>query len=154
METLPATVLILENHPIMRTALCEAIAEEEDLTVVEQGTDPTGGVQMVISLRRDAVFLKSKPDIILLAIGKPGLEELETLKALRNFLPDTPILALTSNEVSGQEQAALEAGAQAVLTKAASRSEIIHALRAIRSTNSSTDHREILKQEANTTTSQ
>ena len=128
MDVIPASVLVIETHPIMRTALCMAIAAEADLTVLEQGTKSTRGVQMVISLKSDDIFLTSRPDIILLAMGTPGLEELEALKALRNFLPETPILALISSEVPGQEQAALEAGAQAVLTKAAPRAELIRAL--------------------------
>jgi CheY-like chemotaxis protein len=51
------------------------------------------------------------------------------LKSLRNAYPEIPILALTSNELNGQEQAALAAGAGAVLTKAASRANLIRGLR-------------------------
>jgi two-component system nitrate/nitrite response regulator NarL len=128
MDVTPASVLVIESHPIMRTALCTAIAAETDLTVFEQETKSASRVQMVISLKSDDIFLTSRPDIILLAMGTPGVEELEALKALRKFLPETPILALTSNEVPEQEQAALEAGAQAVLTKAAPRAELIRVL--------------------------
>ena len=54
---------------------------------------------------------------------------METLTTLRMSLPDTPIFALISGEVKGQGQAVLEAGAQAVLTKAAPRDELIEKLK-------------------------
>jgi CheY-like chemotaxis protein len=64
-------------------------------------------------------------------MGNPGCDELEAMTALRISLPEMPILALTSNEVPGQEQAALKAGACAVLTKTATRTELIGKLREV-----------------------
>jgi len=122
-DILPASVLVIENHPLMREALCAAIADEPGLKV---------GMQVANSAEALQMFTISLPDIILLALGNPGAEELEALKILRQTLPDTPILALTSNEVDGQEQTALEAGACTVLTKAAPRAELIRALRELR----------------------
>jgi DNA-binding NarL/FixJ family response regulator len=132
METNPATVLVIENHPMMRAALCAAIAAEPDLKVAEAAINGEGEGLLEIVLQPDTLLLPGKPDLILLAIDNPGWTELESLGCLRKSLPGTPILALTSNEVEGQEQAALEAGAQAVLTKAASRARLVRALRALR----------------------
>jgi DNA-binding NarL/FixJ family response regulator len=129
MDTMPARVLVIENHPMMRAALCAAIAEESDLQVVEPATEGENSYQLTVSSQQDVFFCAGKPDLILLALGNPGLEELEALKRLRESLPEAPILALTSNEVEGQEQAAAEAGAQMVLTKAAQRRELLQALR-------------------------
>jgi DNA-binding NarL/FixJ family response regulator len=135
MNTAPASVLIIESHPLMREALCTAILAEPDLKVALQGVNGTEALEMMITVKPDVVLLAFKPDIILLALGNPGLDDLETLKVLRRSLPDTPILALTSNEVDGQEKAALEAGAHAVLTKSAPREELICALRTLRQIN-------------------
>jgi two-component system NarL family response regulator len=131
MEPKPASVLVIESHPLMRAALCAAIAAEPDLQVAEAGTGGAASFQVVISNQHDVLFLAYKPDVILLALGNPGREELEALKRLRKSHPDVPILALTSNEVYGQEQAAAEAGAHAVLTKAASRRELLQTLRGL-----------------------
>ena len=132
MDTIPATVLVIESHPMMREALCAAIAAEPDLTIAEPAINGREASQMVIAIKPDIILLAYKPDIILLTLGNPGLDDLETLSILRKSLPGIPILALTSNEVPGQEQAALEAGAQAVLTKSAPRCELINKLREIR----------------------
>jgi DNA-binding NarL/FixJ family response regulator len=144
-DIIPASVLVIENHPLMREALCAAIADEPDLKVGLQAANGVEALQM---------FTIILPDIILLALGNPGTAELETLKNLRQALPEVPILALTSNEVVGQEQAALEAGAHVVLTKASSRSEIIDALHEMYKKNPIGHHQTILEQEANGYTSQ
>jgi DNA-binding NarL/FixJ family response regulator len=120
MDTIPAAVLIIENHPMLRAALCAAIADELDLTIAAVAAHGVDILQMAPALH---------PEIILFAIGNPAGNDLEVLAALHESLPGTPILALTSNEVSGQEQAALEHGAQAVLTKAAPRAELLRSLR-------------------------
>ena len=153
MITLPASVLVIESHPIMREALCHAISQEPDLIVAEPVV--TGGEvsQMIIPMQSGLILLAYKPDIILMALGNPGWEDLAILSTLQKTLPGTPILALTSNEVGEQEQAALEAGAQVVLTKAAGRSEVISALRELYRKNY-TNQRRMLEQETNENTFQ
>jgi DNA-binding NarL/FixJ family response regulator len=140
MNLIPASVLIIESHPLMREALCAAISDEPDLSV---GMKVANGAEALQVLR---VIL---PDIILFAMGNPGIDELEALKIVRFSLPETPILALTSNEVLGQEQVALEAGACAVQTKVATRSELITALREMRMKALKKNSQDHLSEEAN-----
>jgi DNA-binding NarL/FixJ family response regulator len=128
----PASVLVIESHPMMREALCNAIIAEADFCIAQPVFDPAQTSWMAIAAEPDTILLAYKPDIILLALGNPGRNEMRTLKALRKSLPETPILALTSSEVKGQEQAALKAGARMVLTKTAPRTELIRKLREIR----------------------
>ena len=120
MDATYASVLVIESHPLLREALCAAISDEPDLRVGMQAASGAEALQM---------FRIILPDIILFAVGKPELDNLNALRTLRQSLPETPILALTSNEVPGQEQRVLEAGAGAVLTKSASRAELIGKLR-------------------------
>jgi DNA-binding NarL/FixJ family response regulator len=151
MELLPVSVLVIENHPLMREALCNAIAEEPDLQVAE--VDANHAQLLMIPGMADAILLPESSNMFLLSLGNPGFKELDTLKALRHSFPETPILVLTSNEVPGQEEAALATGAQAVIAKTASRSELIHALRDMWGKNSI--HRQkSIQQEVNDPTSQ
>jgi DNA-binding NarL/FixJ family response regulator len=129
MYTTPTSVLVIESHPMMREALCNAIVAEADFCIAEPVFDIVQTSWMVIAAEPDTILLAYKPDVILLALGNPGTNEMETLKTLRKSLPETPILALTSSEVEGQEQAALDAGAQMALTKSAPRTELICKLR-------------------------
>jgi DNA-binding NarL/FixJ family response regulator len=148
MDTTPISVLVIESHPMMREALRNAIAVEPGLTLAEPVFDCTQTLWMAIAAQPDTILLAYKPEVILLALGNPGENEMETLITLRKSLPDTPILALTSNEVTGQEQMALEAGAQAVLTKASPRAELIEKLRELGSEKTLKNTNVTLQQEA------
>jgi|GEM_PF-2422293 len=127
------SILVLERHPLMRAALVAAIAAEPDMEAAEPSNNHAGAIELTLAGRKKPLYLPAAPDVILLALGNPGQDDLRALSDLRLLLPETPVLALTSNEVPGQEQAALDCGAQAVVTKSAQRSELIRALRSIHS---------------------
>jgi DNA-binding NarL/FixJ family response regulator len=148
MDTTPISVLVIESHPMMREALRNAIAAEPGLSLAEPVFDGSEKLWMAIAAQPDTILLAYKPDIVLLSLGNPGLDDLETLIVLRKSLPETPILALTSNEVGGQEQAALEAGANAGLTKAASRAELIEKLRELGNLKNLTTVKRAMREEA------
>jgi DNA-binding NarL/FixJ family response regulator len=114
-----ASVLIIESHPLMREALYAAIAMEPGLSVAALLTDSAQAAPVAQALQ---------PDLILMALGNPGLDDLQALSNLRLALPAVPILALTTGEVADQEQAAADAGASVVITKAAPRAELIRVL--------------------------
>jgi two-component system nitrate/nitrite response regulator NarL len=132
MDLIPASVLVIENHPLMREALCNAISEEPDLDIVEPVARDGKASQIVIPIKPDLLLLDRKPDLILLTLENSGAGDLETMRLLQTTLPGVPILLLTSSDVPGQEQTALESGAQAVLTKAVGRAELICNLRELR----------------------
>ena len=131
MNTHPTSILVIERHPMLREALCAAIEAEENLSVLAPFTETGGGITLSIPGQPDVIFLAHKPDIVLLAIGNPGLEDMRALQKLHHKWHGTPILALTSDEVPGQEQTALAHGAKAALSKSASRSELLKTLRSL-----------------------
>jgi DNA-binding NarL/FixJ family response regulator len=132
MNSIYASVLVIENHPLMREALFAAIADEPGLKIAGQVESGEEVISMVTTTHSDAVLLAFKPDIILLDLDNPGLANLDTIKTLRKTLPDTAILVLTSNNIAELNQAVLIAGAQVVLSKAEPRDEIISALNSLR----------------------
>jgi DNA-binding NarL/FixJ family response regulator len=138
MKSKQTSVLVIESHPMMRESLCNAIAAEADLKVVEPAAFETNAFELEISSQYDVLYLTRKPDIILLSLGNSGVDDLQALTNLRKKLFGTPILALTRNEFPEQDQAALEHGAYAVITKSASRKELVQALRSIRTSSSQT----------------
>ena len=120
MTASPVSVLVIENHPLMRSALCAAIADEPDLAIAAVTANGNDILTTVEALH---------PDIILLGLSDPGTQELKTLKVLRSKLPAASILALTSNDVPEQAQASLECGAHATLSQNAPRNELLRVLR-------------------------
>lgn len=126
----PVTVLVIEKHPLMRAAIVSAIADEPDLTIAAIASNGQDTLQIVESLH---------PGIILYAIGNPGDEDLEAMLELHERSPDIALMALTTIEVPGQDEAALDHGANAVLAKTAPRAELLHALRIMKA---NTEHNE------------
>lgn len=114
----------------MRESLCTAINEEPDLCLVKVITDKEK-FSLRITTQHDVYFLAHKPDIVLLALGNPGTADLKAIHYLHQELKDVPILALTRDEVPGQERAALEYGADAVVTKSISRYDLLRTLRSL-----------------------
>lgn len=126
MDHPPASVLIVERQPLMRMALYKAIAAEPDLQVAE--VDISNSHILVVPGLDDVLLVPDHFDLILFSLGPHAGKELYALATLKQFRPAIPILVLIDNEVEGQEQAVREAGAQVVVVKTASRSEIIQAL--------------------------
>lgn len=123
MRISPATLLVIEKHPLMRAAIVNAIADEPDLAIGAVASNGEDTLQIVESLR---------PQITLFAIGNPGEEDLLTMRELHERSPDAAFLALTSGEAPGQDEAALEHGADVALAKTAPRAELLQTLRMLK----------------------
>jgi DNA-binding NarL/FixJ family response regulator len=117
---IPLRIAIIERHPLMREALCAAIASEPGLELVAEAASGSEALSLVPTLR---------PDVILVSLGNPRLGYQETLAAFRHVLPGAFIFGLVDDELPGQAEAALRAGAGAVLKKTAPRAELVQILR-------------------------
>lgn len=126
----PATsVVVLEAHPLMREALLAALTAEPDWHVAALPDNHDVIVPAVCA---------APPDLILHSLGNPGIDDLRLLAVLRQTLPNVAILALITSEVPNQDAAALIAGASHVISKAASREELMGTVRALLNTAPST----------------
>jgi two-component system cell cycle response regulator DivK len=78
-----------------------------------------------------AAALESHPDLILMDIQLPKLSGLEAMRRIRAeaATANTPIIAITSFALSGDEKKAREAGATAYLTKPYSPSGLLSLIR-------------------------
>lgn len=141
MNTIPSTVLVIEAQPLMRDALCAAIMCEADMKATMQAGDITRALHLT------TVVI---PDIILLAFDdQPVHDNMADLAALRKAMPTVPMLVLSSSESTEERQAVLAAGAKTLITKSASRKEIIRALRKLRAKTLKTHLESRLTKEAN-----
>lgn len=120
MTPAPTSVVVIESHPLMRAALCAALADEPDITIAAVAANGCDILAMVDILR---------PDVILFAMGNAGKRDLAALKSLHEKLPGASLLALMPEESTGLEQAVFESGARAILTKSATRNDMLEALR-------------------------
>jgi two-component system, NarL family, response regulator DesR len=114
-------VLLAEDQAMVRGALVSLLGLEDDIEVVaELGR----GDEVLEGARR------SRPDVVLLDIGLPGMDGLEVAALLHSVLPEVRVVMLTTFNRPGYLRRAMEAGAAGFLLKDAPAGELARAIRA------------------------
>jgi DNA-binding NarL/FixJ family response regulator len=119
-----ARVLIADDHTIVRHGLVGILNATDDIEVVAQAGDGAEAVTRAIEL---------KPDIVLLDISMPRLNGLEAARRIRKVLPASHILVLTMHEEEEYVRKMVRAGVSGYIVKDDAVSELIAAIRAVRS---------------------
>jgi NarL family two-component system response regulator LiaR len=122
MKLPPIRVLIVDDHPMVRTGLAgvlELYAELELLGAVASGEEAL------------ALCHTTTPDVVLIDLKLPGLDGIETIRLCTQQHPDVRMLVLTSFEDSPTVMAAMQAGARGYLLKTAEGRELRQAIRAV-----------------------
>lgn len=112
------TILIVEDDAPLRRALRTSL-RARDLVVYEAGS---GEEALVLAADR-------RPDCVLLDLGLPGIDGLETIARLRSFT-DAPVIVLTARDRPADKVAALDAGADDYVTKPFDIDELLARVRA------------------------
>ena len=116
----PITVVVVEDHPIVREAVVAALENEADIRVIGQAAD---GVTAV------AEVLRCRPDVVVMDLFLPGQGGIAAIAAIKEQAPRVQILALTSATDETVFLAALQAGAIGYLIKDSQRRDLIDAVR-------------------------
>ena len=118
------TVLIVDDHPIMRLGVAAIINAQHDMKVcVHVGT----GEEAV------EMFKKYRPDITLMDLRLPGMSGLDALRAIRQIDPHAKSIVLTTYEGDEDIHQAIAAGALGYIIKGMSHETLVDALRKVRS---------------------
>jgi DNA-binding NarL/FixJ family response regulator len=116
------TIVVVEDHPIMRDAVIAAIETETDMRVVGEAEDGVGAV---------AEVLRRRPDVVVMDLFLPKQGGVAAITAIKEQLPEVQILALTSATDETVFLAALQAGATGFLIKDSRRRDLIDAIRQV-----------------------
>jgi len=116
-------VLIADDHPLLRAGLRRLLAADPELDVVGEAGTGDEVLRLTGELR---------PDIVLLDIGMPGTNGIDTARTLKATHAGVLVLFLTMHEEEGMLQAALRAGGDGYLVKRAEEPEILRAIHAVR----------------------
>lgn len=115
-------VLVVDDHPIVREALCAAIDDEPDMAVTGQAAD---GLDAVAQSR------KCMPDVVVMDLFLPEQGGVEAIAQIKAEQPQVQILALTSSGDEALVLAAIQAGATGYLVKDTRRNDLLAAVRAV-----------------------
>jgi two-component system response regulator NreC len=119
--TLPVTVVLADDHKLMRRSLRLLLDGEEGVEVIAEASDLDSVMHRVQSER---------PQVLVLDLGLPDGSSIEAIGQLRERAPETQIVALTMEDSPVFAQRALAAGALGFVAKELADDELPQAVRA------------------------
>jgi len=114
-------ILIVDDHPIVRSGLRRLLTVEPEIEVREAANG------------REAlsVFREQQPTLVILDLNLPGVGGLEVLSRLKAIDPDARILVLSMHDDQIHVTRALQAGAAGYISKSAPADELLEAIRRV-----------------------
>jgi DNA-binding NarL/FixJ family response regulator len=116
------TILVAEDHMIVREGFRKMLELEDDLQVVGEAEDGRLAVAMAKKLR---------PDVVLMDIAMPQLNGLEATRQLHKLLPATKVLMLSAHNDDAYVKNAIDSGAVGFLLKQTSAHDVCRAIREV-----------------------
>jgi len=117
-------ILLADDHVMVREGTRRILEREPDLKVVAEAGD--GGEAVTMAERE-------RPDVAVVDISMPRVNGIEATKGIKRVSPETAVLVLTAYDDDQYVFAILEAGAAGYLLKNCRGSELIDAVRRVRS---------------------
>ena len=115
------SVLIVDDHPVVRTGIRGMLEGHPDFEVVGEATNGEEAVDLAGRL---------EPDVVLMDLRMPGTDGVAATARLRKTRPQARVLVLTTSDSAADTLRAVEAGATGYVLKDAPREEIYDAIRA------------------------
>jgi DNA-binding NarL/FixJ family response regulator len=115
------TILVVDDHPVVRSGLVALLAVEPDLVVVGEAGEGAEALACVATLA---------PDVVLMDLRMPGMDGADATARIVIDHPGTRVLVLTTFDTDDDILRAVEAGASGYLLKDTPRQELVAAIRA------------------------
>jgi NarL family two-component system response regulator LiaR len=117
----PIRVMLVDDHAVVREGLRSYLELEEGLDIVGEASNGREAVRRAREWR---------PDVILMDLVMPEMDGVEATKAIREQLPATRVIVLTSFIEEDKVIPAIQAGANGYLLKNVSAPELVKAIQA------------------------
>lgn len=116
----PATIMMVDDHPLLRKGLGQLLELEDELMVVGEASSGQEAIDKALLL---------EPDLITLDLNMQGMDGLETLKIMRDKGIDARIIMLTVSDNDEDVVEAIRCGADGYLLKDMEPEDIIDKLK-------------------------
>jgi DNA-binding NarL/FixJ family response regulator len=119
---MPVDVLLVDDHKIMRDGIKAILERDPEFRVVGEAESGADALQFV-KLRR--------PELVLMDIGLPGLNGVETTAEILRYYPECKVVILSMYDDENSVVGAVRSGARGFVLKKVSDSDLLEALRAV-----------------------
>ena len=113
-------VVVADDHIVVRDGFCALLEKASDIEIVGTAADGLGAIELV---------KEHKPDVLLVDVGMPRLDGIQTIERLAALGLQTKAVVLTMYEDETLVRRALANGARGYVLKGASTEELLLAVR-------------------------
>jgi DNA-binding NarL/FixJ family response regulator len=114
------SVLIVDDHPMMRAGLAGEVNAQSDMAVVAEAAD---GEEAIL------LYKRHRPDVTLMDIRMPNTNGIDAIAAIRSEYAHARVIILTTYGGDAQATRAFKAGAVGYIEKNTLRSELVDTIR-------------------------
>ena len=116
------SVMLVDDHSIMRDLLRDALENTGEFRVVAQAADGQEALRMV---------QEAAPDVIVMDVIMPVMDGIDACREITELLPDTRVLMLTASNEQDAIVRAIAAGATGYLQKYSGKEQLLTTLREV-----------------------
>ena len=116
------SIVLVDDHTIVRDGIKYLLEEDENLTIIGEGSNGLEAIQLVKNLQ---------PDILIIDVRMPEMNGIEALKLINNTPTNTKSIVLSMHDSEEYILESIEANAMGYLLKDASKAEVLKAIHTV-----------------------
>jgi len=116
------SIVLVDDHTIVRDGIKYLLEEDENLTIIGEGSNGLEAIQLVKNLQ---------PDILINDVRMPEMNGIEALKLINNTPTNTKSIVLSMHDSEEYILESIEANAMGYLLKDASKAEVLKAIHTV-----------------------
>lgn len=115
-------IVVGDDHALVRSGLRRLLERDQHFEVVGEASD---GLEVL------RVVEQQHPDVVLLDLGMPHLNGIDTAQRLQDTMPAVKVIVISMHNDEAYVLRALKAGVRGYVLKQSSETDVLHALQAV-----------------------